>query len=118
VLVFAGECGLVSRLLTSRPGAALGRWSYSIYMVHTLVLAVLFSAIHAGEILFHRRWLIDLPDGNTIIDLGFKHYASGLLFLYLAAVVALAAFTWRVIERPGQRFFNRLAAPKPVETAA
>ncbi|HXC56504.1 MAG TPA: acyltransferase [Rhizomicrobium sp.] len=107
VLVFAGERGLISRVLTSRPAAALGRWSYSIYMVHTLVLAVLFSAIHSGEILFHRRWLIDLPDGNAIIDLGFKHYASGLLLAYLMVVIALAAFTWRFVEQPGQRFFAR-----------
>ena len=110
VLVFAGQRGLVSRVLTARPAAALGRWSYSIYMVHTLVLAVLFSAIHTGEIVFHRRWLIQLPDGNAIIDLGFRHFASGVMLAYLAAVVALAALTWRMIERPGQRLFNRLAA--------
>src|ERR1700712_5311646 len=30
VLVFAAETGIVSRLLTLRPAAALGRWSYSI----------------------------------------------------------------------------------------
>jgi peptidoglycan/LPS O-acetylase OafA/YrhL len=112
VLVFAGERGAVSRVLVSRPAAALGRWSYSIYMVHTLVLAMLFSGLHAAQILFHRQWLRELPDGNMIIDLGFKHYASGVMVLYLAAVIALAALTWRLIERPGQRFFNRLAKPE------
>ena len=117
VLVFAGESGLVSRLLISRPGAALGRWSYSIYMVHTLVLAVLFSALHAGQIVFHKRWLIDLPDGNAIIDLGFKHFASGVMAFYLATVIALAALTWRIIEQPGQRFFNRLASAKSAKNA-
>ena len=118
VLVFAGEQGLVSLILTSRPAAALGRWSYSIYMVHTLVLALLFSGLHAAQILFYRHWLIDVPDGNVIIDLGFKYSASGLLLAYLVAVVALAALTWRLIERPGQRFFNRLASPKASETTA
>lgn len=109
VLVFAAERGPISRLLTSRAGAALGRWSYSIYMVHTLVLAILFSIVHAGQILFHRIWLRELTDGNTIIDLGFRHFASAVMLVYLIAVVALAALTWRLIERPGQRFFNRLA---------
>lgn len=111
VLVFAGDGGALSRLLATPPAAALGRWSYSIYMVHTLVLAILFSAVHAGGIFEHRRWLRPLADGNTIIDLGFRHYASGLMLAYLAAVIALAALTWRVIERPGQRFFNRWASP-------
>jgi peptidoglycan/LPS O-acetylase OafA/YrhL len=110
VLAFAGEGGAISRLLAARPTAALGRWSYSIYMTHTLVLALLFSAAHAGQILFHRLWLRDLPDGSTIIDLGFRHYASALMLAYLAVVIALSALTWRLIERPGQRLFARLAA--------
>ena len=67
-------------------------------------------SLPTGEIVFHRRWLIQLPDGNAIIDLGFRHFASGVMLAYLAAVVALAALTWRMIERPGQRLFNRLAA--------
>ena len=40
------------------------------------VQKLLFSALHAAQILFHRQWLIALPDGNTIIDLGFAHFAS------------------------------------------
>jgi peptidoglycan/LPS O-acetylase OafA/YrhL len=44
VLIFAGDSGLLSRVLATRPVQALGRWSYSIYMVHTLVLAALFSS--------------------------------------------------------------------------
>ncbi len=109
VLAFAGERGIVSRLLTSRPAAALGRWSYSIYMVHTLVLAVLFSALHTGEIAFHSQWLIDLKDGRAILELGSGPADDALMLLYLAAAVALAALTWRWIERPGQRLFSRLA---------
>ena len=114
VLIFAGERGAVSRALVSRPAAALGRWSYSLYMVHTLVLAVLFSAVHAGELVFHRRWLIDLSDGRAILELGSPAADDLLMLLYLAAVVALAALTWRMIERPGQRVFNRLAKPETV----
>jgi len=103
VWVFAGEGGIVSRALVTRPAAALGRWSYSIYMVHTLVLAVLFSAVHA----LHGAWLIHTPDGNAILALGSGN--DFVMIAYLAVVVACAAFTWNRIERPGQRLFNRLA---------
>ncbi|MEJ0042712.1 MAG: acyltransferase [Rhizomicrobium sp.] len=116
VLVFAGEGGMVSRALTAAPAAALGRWSYSIYMVHTLVLAVLFSAVHMAEPVFHRTWLVQTPDGNAILAPGGGNDFA--MAAVLAMVVALAAFTWRYIERPGQRLFNRLAAPKAAETAA
>lgn len=108
VLVFAAGDGAISRLLEMRPAAALGRWSYSIYMVHTLMLALLFSALHAGQILAHRLWLRGLDDGRTIIDLGFKHYASGLMLAYLAAVIVFSALTYRIIELPGQALFARL----------
>jgi hypothetical protein len=109
VLAFAAERGILSRLLTTKPAAALGRWSYSIYMVHTLVLAMLFSAVHVAEIAFHRAWLVRLTDGNAILALG--AWNDPVVLIILAAVVALSALTWRIVERPGQRLFNRLAAP-------
>ena len=115
VLVFAGEGGILSRVLTLRPAQALGRWSYSIYMVHTLVLAALFSAIHSAEFAFHRTWLVHTPDGNAILALGWGN--DPVMIAILAGVIALAAFTWRHVERPGQRLFNRLAAPRAVEMA-
>jgi hypothetical protein len=113
VLVFAGEGGVISRAMVTRPAAALGRWSYSIYMVHTLVLAVLFSAIHA----LHPAWLIHTGNGQAILELGTP--ADDLMvFAYLGAVVALSALTWTAIERPGQRFFARFLTAKPLETEA
>jgi peptidoglycan/LPS O-acetylase OafA/YrhL len=118
VLIFAGEGGLVSRAMMSRPAAALGRWSYSIYLVHTPVLAVLFSAVHVAELRFHHAWLIHLPDGNAILELGSRFADDLALLAYLAVVIGFAALTWRVIERPGQRLFNRLAAAKTPEIAA
>ena len=113
VLVFAGESGIVSRALVARPAAALGRWSYSIYMVHTLALAALFSAVHA----LHPNWLIRTPDGLAILEFGHAGDDLAMLFV-LAAVVALSAVTWRWIERPGQRFFGRLLTAKPLELKA
>jgi peptidoglycan/LPS O-acetylase OafA/YrhL len=87
VLAFAGEGGALSRLLVTRPVAALGRWSYSIYMTHTLILALVFSAVPA------------LPSGL---------YGDLALLAILAVTVAFSALTWRLIERPGQRFFATL----------
>ncbi|HJW41067.1 MAG TPA: acyltransferase [Rhizomicrobium sp.] len=109
VLVFAAERGILSRALTTRPAAALGRWSYSIYMVHTLVIVLAFNATHVAELVFHRARLVHLEDGNAIFGLGAWNNLA--ILAILAAVVALSALTWRVIERPGQRLFNRFAAP-------
>jgi peptidoglycan/LPS O-acetylase OafA/YrhL len=87
VLVFAGEGGALSRLLTVAPAAALGRWSYSIYMTHTVILALVFSAV--------ARLPAGLPGDLSMLAI-------------LAATIGFSALTWRWIERPGQRFFATL----------
>ncbi|HEY4943710.1 MAG TPA: acyltransferase [Rhizomicrobium sp.] len=112
VLVFAGDKGLISRLLTLRPAAALGRWSYSIYMVHTFVLASLFSGAHVVEVLVHRVWLIHQPDGWAVLDLGSPFANDMLTLAFLCAVIGLSSLTYRFVERPGQALFARFAAPK------
>ncbi len=64
--------------------------------------------------MFHRQWLIDLPDGRAIIELGSTSADDLLMLLYLAAVVGFAALTWRAIERPGQRFSTVWPSLKPL----
>jgi len=102
VYVFARERGIVSRAMRVRGVGALGRWSYSIYMVHMLVLALFFSGLDSAG----TGWTAKLPDGAEQVVLGSRMAADALMLAYLAIVVALAAFTWRFIELPGQRFLG------------
>jgi peptidoglycan/LPS O-acetylase OafA/YrhL len=116
VLVFAAEGGAISRLLTTRLGGALGRWSYSIYMVHTLILALLFSGLSVLGVVAHHKWVVPHgPGGSLIIDLGGQVADNLAILAYLGVVVALAAFAWRFVERPGQLYFNRLAVAQKLE---
>jgi len=111
VLVFANESGEVSRLLTTAPAAALGRWSYSIYLVHTFVIASLFSALHVLEMKLHHAWLIHLPDGRAIIDMGSGFSNDMMMLAFALSAVALSAVTYRFVELPGQALFARLRTP-------
>nr|WP_198018812.1 acyltransferase [Azorhizobium doebereinerae] len=112
VLVFATEGGQVSRLLRVRPLAALGRWSYSIYMGHQLVLMATLYAVWAFA-----RWQgldIEAPvtiEGHTktLYDLGGTAGSLAMLALVLSAVIALAAFTFTHVEEPARRAFNGIA---------
>ncbi len=118
VLVFANEGGAISRAMTIRPAAALGRWSYSIYMVHTFVIASLFSVLHVVELKVHRTWLIHQAGGNAAIDLG-SAFANDLLMLgFVAATIGLSAVTYRFVEVPGQALFARLRLARPAVLAA
>jgi hypothetical protein len=118
VLVFAGDGGLFSRLLAKRAPAALGRWSYSIYMVHTLILVLGFSAAQMAELLFDVHWLSRLPNGEAAVAAHGAAVTLVLYLAYLAIVIGSAAFTWRFIELPGQRFFGNIARRRTVQARA
>jgi peptidoglycan/LPS O-acetylase OafA/YrhL len=115
VLVFAGDSGLFSRLLAMRATAALGRWSYSIYMVHTLILVAGFSAARMAELQFDVHWLSRLPNGEAAVAAHGAVVTLVLYFAYLAIVIGSAAFTWRFVELPGQRFFGNIARRRTVQ---
>ncbi len=104
VFVFARERGFISQALRLRAVSALGRWSYSIYMIHMLVLALIFSALDSAG----TGWTVKLPDGAEEVVLGTRFGADALTLVYLAIVIALAAFTWRFVEVPGQRILGGL----------
>ncbi|GGF53852.1 acyltransferase [Azorhizobium oxalatiphilum] len=117
VLVFAQEGGLVSRLLRAKPFAALGRWSYSIYMGHHLVLMATLYGVWA----FSRWQGVSLETQvligghpKTLYAVGGTSGSTLLLAGMLAVVIAMAAFTYARVEEPARRAFNGIA--KRLET--
>jgi peptidoglycan/LPS O-acetylase OafA/YrhL len=105
VFVFSSEGGAFSSIL-SRPFAlVLGTWSYSIYMVHMLVISA-FKVVATRSGSFTAQL-----DGSTTLFSTPQPWASDLLLLlYLAVVVSLSAMTFRFIEAPSRAFFNGIAS--------
>lgn len=112
VLVFAREGGHVSRLLRARPLKALGRWSYSIYLGHQLVLMAAAYGVWAFA-----RWqglnletqVLVEGHAKTLYAVGGVAGSLALLVTILTAVVALAALTYARVEEPARQRFNGLA---------
>ncbi len=93
ILVFAHESGPCSAWLRRRAPQALGRWSYSIYLVHP------FWTIATFKLLSDRGLWRERPlslGGVVAMDLA--------AVACLVAVVATASLTYRFIERPGMRW--------------
>lgn len=126
VWVFAHEAGSVSQLMRSRALVTLGAWSYSIYMVHALVVMLINRGLKVVERIAGVPLLIDGPresEGGLreLVSFGSPLAMDLLTVGYLAVVVALAAMTYRFIEVPGREFFNRLArrmVDRPAQLAA
>jgi peptidoglycan/LPS O-acetylase OafA/YrhL len=116
VYLFSAEAGHLSRLLKSSPFQSLGRWSYSIYMVHSPIVLVVVLADRAIEKLFGNSTQISVFfDGKTAVlwSLGGRWGTDLAVLVYLALVVTVAAMTYRIVELPGQRLFNAFVRPRP-----
>ena len=117
VWIFALERGAVSSVLKSRAFAALGLVSYSIYMVHSLVIAVVHRGINVIEQISDQKLshIVEHAGERTmLISFGNAWTMDALVAIYVTVVIAVSMLTWRYIEMPAQRWWNGTsAAPVP-----
>lgn len=109
VWLFAQEQGKLSAVLKSPPFAMLGLISYSIYMVHSLVITLIHrSATVVEQVLGVQMTATVISDGIETRYIAFADQWAMNLFVvaYVLAVIAVARFTWSWIEMPGQRAWN------------
>lgn len=99
VLAFADDAGIAARAMSAAALQRLGQWSYAIYLVQMLVIALMVSAFDS----FAPGCTVLGADGAKFIHLGPPFADDVITLIYLACVAALAAAAWRFIEIPGQR---------------
>lgn len=94
---FSDSKGPVSRVLSTRPMLYLGVISYSVYMTHAIIVAMVENVF---------RYIVKLPlvldfagDGRPPLDTPW----AGLITLgTVALVIAFSSLTYRYIELPGK----------------
>lgn len=111
ILVLAREQGALSDVLKLGPLRRLGLWSYSIYMVHLLVITLFLHALPVAG-----RWLgMELMTGGLWQGAPIRLIGGGgavpdlLVLACLALVVATAFVTYRLIELPFRNASRRRA---------
>jgi peptidoglycan/LPS O-acetylase OafA/YrhL len=113
VWVFAHEAGPMSRVLATRPVQALGAWSYSIYMIALFVGELTSYALRVVDAFVPNvsfmRQLDVFGDVRYGLDTGVWWLNDLGLVIFVAVVVALSSLTFRFIEEPARRWFNRAA---------
>jgi peptidoglycan/LPS O-acetylase OafA/YrhL len=117
VYVFSFDSGAASRILQAKLFQALGSWSYSIYMIHVLVLHFVRSA----AIYVSHAWnvgTIGVASGQNVLLLGSSPEAPFLACIAtIVLIVPFAALTYRWIERPCTNFFRDLAKGSALKQA-
>jgi peptidoglycan/LPS O-acetylase OafA/YrhL len=112
ILVFALSQGMLSKLLSTQPGRLMGQRSYSIYLIHIVILSYIGLFIRALERLLHVQ--INAPikiagEVRNVVDFG-SVWLNDIAMVGLLLLVCWAAgLTYAYIEMPGQRIARRLA---------
>lgn len=113
------ERGAISRVLASKPLQKLAELSFSIYMVHAVVLILLLAALNAFAHVFHGELFVTIHNplagrpgaSETVQVLALTSPLQiGLVLLVYAVGVGLATLVvYRFVEVPGRAAFARLA---------
>jgi peptidoglycan/LPS O-acetylase OafA/YrhL len=112
IIVFAFEEGQVSRVLCTGVFQQLGKISYSIYLVHFVILTGLNGGSRVLEQILHRKLRIGMDVAGRPVDVLAVGplWAGDLVALcYIAAVVGVATATYHFVERPWQKRFDAWA---------
>lgn len=102
IFVFAFERGRISAWLRGRFFQALGRWSYSIYLIHPLWTIATLKLVAVAGVWIGQRAIINDASGELVV-LGGPIVMDLTAIACLALVIATAALTYRFIERPGMK---------------
>jgi hypothetical protein len=108
VYVFAHANGAISKVLEGAPFRQLGEWSYSTYMVHSAVVAVIWKLAP----------VLGLTPARDHLQSPSSVLTAAVALGYLTAVVAISSVTYALVEKPGRQFFNNLATSRRAELAS
>lgn len=115
VYVFAHENGVISKLLKIQFFRKMGELSFSIYMVHYLIISVLLSVF----VLLTKLGLGFASKNNGIWNMNLDNVILNniLPFILLSVIVAISLFTRRYVEDPFIKIGKKLSK-KPVNKPA
>lgn len=99
---FSQEKGALSQLLKHRFLQYLSRRSYSIYLIHALILNIITAMFLISNKLFHMNLIIS-EDSNYYIDTGNSSINNLIIITTLLITISAANLSYKKIELPGIR---------------
>ncbi len=128
LLTFVGRPGLVARLLATPRLQNLADLSFSLYMVHAVVMIAVLAALRAAGRALHLDLFVTVANVNApasqvhrmidVIHLPGLPATVALFAIYLGLVYGVALLAYRFVEVPGRDLFTRWAKALPKRAAA
>lgn len=100
ILVLTSNTGYISKWFNNKPLTYLGDISYSVYLIHFLLITLLHLEAYS------LREVIHLKSSTTFF------YGLGICTLYFAVLVGLSALSYNIIEKPLRKWINQKWAGK------
>jgi peptidoglycan/LPS O-acetylase OafA/YrhL len=115
--VFSYDQGAISKVLRSSMLQKLGLWSYSIYMIHTILFQVTKMGVSFIGQKAHLN-LVGWHNQDKLMLLGTPDQAILPALILTVSVVPVAALTYRFIEKPAMNAARDLLSPNRSAQAA
>ena len=114
VLIFAAQSGPLSRTLKQRALSYLGEISYSIYLVHYVLVLVAFGAASVLEAVFgFDAMTVRGPFNAVVINMPNPWLGDFAALGFVGLTIAVASLTYHWVENPGRRWFNDISKKVP-----
>jgi len=114
VFVFAFEKGFISKILKQKMFLYFGKLSYSIYMIHAVVLFCSLSTFMVIQKILKME-ITPMIDDIRYIDFGNPIFNNIAILITLSIIIFISGFTYKYIEQKGQEIgkaFRRKLADK------
>lgn len=114
VWLFSYELGIFSRLLNTKFIQLLGKLSFTMYMIHSVILTIIWRIgfiIDKGQ----QTYIVSVENYHgykTILDLGGAFSGDIFLVFYLSFVIGASALVYKFYEEPLRIKFNLFANKK------
>ncbi|WP_443747234.1 acyltransferase family protein [Asticcacaulis solisilvae] len=111
ILVFSRQSGAISKMAMMRFPQYLGKTSYSIYLLHFVLIEFVMSGLRVISGKFHVP-IFKLAGDTTVIWFGPRLLMDGVALIFVAIVILLSGVTYRVIEESARKNFYKFDVKK------
>jgi peptidoglycan/LPS O-acetylase OafA/YrhL len=113
VYVFSFDGAIVSSVLRAKPFRFLGQISLSIYLIHPVIIALVYGAVRVLQHKTGTQMIVHLSTDRDLLAFGPKLAMDAVVLALGGVSIGLGTLSYHFYEEPCRRFFNAVSQGKP-----